>query len=512
MILSNEVINKFAKTTSNKKKENNESILYGTVLESDDKIFVKLDGSDILTPATTTTEVKAAERVTVMLKDRTATILGNVSVPSASKDTTDMIETDLKHISAEVANFGLVIADKVSTDELHAELAVIEEALIGKAEIGDLEALKAYIKELDVDSIKADIAEIEKAIIDKAEIGDLEAISALIEELKVKVAQIDTLVGGNLTMDNIHSLTLTSSKVTVDNAFIKDAMIDRISASKLTSGEVNTNLVNITSEDGSMLLKGSIQQFKDSNNRVRIQIGKDESGDFTFILYGEDGVGQIINQNGITASAIEDGLIVNDMVSDNASISGGKLDIDSVITEVNNSSSTINSSKIFFDKENQSLDVLFNSLTTKVENIEDVSAELNGLIETVENNSTNISLANGKIEALISNTTIINDDGETVQLKEDYADFKVSVDGFESKLNSLESKYGKTLKKTIVEFYLSLSSISQVGGKWSESVPEWTTGKFIWQRMVYIYSDDSRVEGSAVCIQGAKGEDGQNGP
>ena len=133
-------------------------------------------------------------------------------------------------------------------------------------------------------------------------------------------------------------------------------MIDTISAGKINTGKINTNLVSIGSEDGGMLITGSTQQFTDKNGNVRIQIGKDASGDFTFILYGEDGQGQIINQNGITASAISDGLIVNDMVSDHAAIQ---------------------SSKIYLDGQKQSLEVAFNSLKTQVDTIQEVLDQLN---------------------------------------------------------------------------------------------------------------------------------------
>lgn len=512
MGLSNDLISQFVKATKDNNKSSKETTVYGITVKYGDKLYVKIDGSDLLTPVITTTEIKPAERVAVMIKDHTATVMGNVSVPAASTDTTDGIKNEMTAIDAKVGNFELVIADKVSVGQLEAELAVIDEALIGKASIGELHALDAYIKNLKVEELKAEVAEIDKAVINKAEISDLNAAVADIGTLQSNVANINTIIGGNLTMDNIQSLILTSSKVTVDDAFIKDAMIDRVSASKLYAGSINTNLVSLESEDGAMVINGTLQQFKDAEGNVRIQMGKDTTGDFTFALYGADGKGQLINQNGITASAISDGLIVNNMVSDNAAISGNKLDINSVITEVNNSSTSIKSSKIFFDEKNQSLDVVFNKLTTKVDNIEGLNGDVGNLIEKVESNSTAIKTAQGEISSLISNTTITKENGKVVQLKDDYSSFKQTVDGISSKVNSLETNYGKTLKSTRTEYYLSLSSISLVGGKWSEAMPEWTVGKYIWQRLVYVYSDNTTVNGTEVCIQGAKGETGDVGP
>ena len=145
------------------------------------------------------------------------------------------------------------------------------------------------------------------------------------------MAEIQTLVGGHLTMDNIQSLNLTAGKVTIADALIKDAMIDTVSANKINTGTINTNNVSIQSDDGSMLLQGNLQQFKDKAGNVRIQIGKDAKGDFTFVLYGTDGKGQLINQNGIQSSdAIKDGLIVDAKVADDANIQAGKLESDVV--------------------------------------------------------------------------------------------------------------------------------------------------------------------------------------
>lgn len=441
MDLSNNLISQFAKITKDQNGSSTETIVYGTAVSYGDKLYVNIDGSDSITPVVTTSEFKAGERVTVLLKDHSATILGNVSNPAASTETVGKVLDEYDTIVAKIGNFELVIADKVTTEQLEAELAIINEALIGKATIEELNAVKATIKDLDVSKLEADIAHINQALITKAEIAELDAIRADISVLETDVGNIETLVGGNLTMDNIQSLVLTSSKVTVDNAFIKDAMIDRVSASKLTAGTINTNLINIGSADGAMTITGSLQQFKDAAGNVRIQLGKDSSGDFTFALYGADGKGQLINQNGITASAISDGLIVNKMVADNAAIAGSKLDIESVITEINGSTETIKSSKIYLDDKNQTLAVAFSKLETKVDLIEGVDGDLGEALEQISANTTAINVMQGEIDTLVSNTTITKSDGTVVQLKDAYTTTEQTVSGISGKVSSLETNY-----------------------------------------------------------------------
>lgn len=452
MDLSNNLISQFAKITKDQNGSSSETIVYGTAVSYGDKLYVNIDGSDSITPVVTTSEVKAGERVTILLKDHSATILGNVSNPAASTETVGKVLDEYDVIVAKIGDFELVIADKVTTEQLEAELAIINEALIGKATIEELNAVKATIKDLDVTKLEADVASINQALITKAEIADLEAVRASVNVLETDVGNIETLVGGNLTMDNIQSLVLTSSKVTVDNAFIKDAMIDRVSASKLTAGKIDTSLITIGSEDGAMTITGSLQQFKDADGNVRIQLGKDATGDFTFALYGADGQGQLINQNGITASAISDGLIVNKMVADNAAIAGSKLDIESVITEVNNSTTTIKSSKIYLDDAGQTLDVAFDTLETTIE----------GVDSKTTSNTTSINTMQGQIKTLITNTTITKSDGTVVQLKDAYTTTEQTVSGISGKVSSLETNYNAldgemdTVNSQIAEFDVTL--------------------------------------------------------
>lgn len=98
MGLSNELISQFAKITNDKKTSRvDEVTLYGEVVQCDDSVCVRFDGSEQLTPVTTITEkdeqgnitnfkygaasVKTGDRVSVNLKNHSATITGNLSDP-----------------------------------------------------------------------------------------------------------------------------------------------------------------------------------------------------------------------------------------------------------------------------------------------------------------------------------------------------------------------------------------------------------------------------------------------
>lgn len=86
MILSDKLIKDFAKQIIGETKNNTKQTtqVLGTVKTDGNKIFVKFDGSDFLTPVEYTVGYSEGDRVIVQLKDRTATIIGNYSDPSVS--------------------------------------------------------------------------------------------------------------------------------------------------------------------------------------------------------------------------------------------------------------------------------------------------------------------------------------------------------------------------------------------------------------------------------------------
>lgn len=119
MGLSNDLITQFVKVTNDKKEKKKESIVYGTAKIVDGVKYVQLDGSERLTPVSSTTNIADGERVTVMIKNHTATVTGNITSPSPSG-------SDLNNVLDKISEFEIVIAGKVSTEQLEAESARID--------------------------------------------------------------------------------------------------------------------------------------------------------------------------------------------------------------------------------------------------------------------------------------------------------------------------------------------------------------------------------------------------
>lgn len=113
MSLSVDLISQFAKATNDSiKHEKNTSIIYGTTILRGESMYVKIDGSDVLTPVSSTVNVRDNERVTVMIKNHTATITGNITSPAAnSKDSSDAGKTATNYME-QTNDHGLVIGDR----------------------------------------------------------------------------------------------------------------------------------------------------------------------------------------------------------------------------------------------------------------------------------------------------------------------------------------------------------------------------------------------------------------
>lgn len=112
MSISNELISQFAKITNDQKTSRiDEVTLYGEVIEYQNMICVKFDGSEEITPVTTVVEkdadgnitnykygaasVKTGDRVSVNLKNHSATITGNLSDPPAGRAELKVNENDI---------------------------------------------------------------------------------------------------------------------------------------------------------------------------------------------------------------------------------------------------------------------------------------------------------------------------------------------------------------------------------------------------------------------------------
>lgn len=314
-----------------------------------------------------------------------------------------------------------VIATKVTAKEIETEYA----------KIGDLDATNAKIDNVITNDLKAINADIDDLTANKANVTDLNATNANVSSLQSDVANIGTLIfkdatGGTITVDFANAVAASFG-----SGVIKNAMIDNLSVDKITSGTISTNKFTIGSDDGKTVLADNTLQFSDEN-RVRIQIGKDSTGDYNLTLV--DKLGNVLwNANGLQGSAIRSDIITNEMISNNTAISGSKIDLHSLVTEINDSTETIKASNIYFDENSQTLNIALQQLKTNLDNTESD-------LETLQ---TDFTLANGKLSSVIA---------ESAQTKSDLATVSGQVSTNKSSISTLTQDLNG-FKTTVSETY-----------------------------------------------------------
>lgn len=275
--------------------------------------------------------------------------------------------------------------------------------------------------------------------------------------LNADVSTIDKLLAGEVTADTGKIIHLTANNFVADNGVITDLMVGNLSANKISSGKINTNKVVVQSEDGGMKISGNTQQFMDKNNKVRMQIGKDNNGNFSYAIFDENG-NTIFYEDGITKNAVPNGIIVDKMVADNANISGDKLDINSVVSNINNGETNISSSHIYLDNEKNTLNVVMenmkNAENANKQTISELKQSSDSITERIS--STEKILSDSGIDGRMNVANVITEtqskvtDGAIVnavkrsydldQMSTDISDIKGDVSSLESSLSSAESK------------------------------------------------------------------------
>ena len=333
-----------------------------------------------------------------------------------------------------ITNLDVEVAKIVNLEAISIKVNNLEAAnvnITGKLNAieGEFGTLKANVATIDKITV-THTAQINNLEANKASITQLEAVSATIGIVESEVAKIQTLVNGNLTSENIHSLHLTSASVTVENGFIKNAMIENLDVSKVNAGDISTNKFRIKSDDGGIEIVGATQQFKDKNNKVRVQIGRDKNNNFTFSLFDETGVGVLIDHTGIKKGSIANDLIISDMIASD-SVGEKQINYTSFVTGFNKdtNTNTIKSTKIMLNNQNQTLDIAFNSIKTQVDTTKALT----------ESHSTTIGIMQGQISTAINNTQIVKD-GQTILLKDDYNRTVQTIDSMKNTISSHTSQ------------------------------------------------------------------------
>lgn len=367
-------------------------------------------------------------------QDTTDTV-NNITTDNGTIDgsTIDGIETkQIEDFEANVIKVTNLKAVYAEIDTLKVIKADIQNLNAVTARIGTLESTKANITDLTSTNIKVSNLEA-----NKANITDLNAASGKIHVLESKTASIDNLLAGNITAKNIATNAITAGSGIIADGAIGDAQISSLDVNKLNAGDITTSKHKIVSADGTIEIVGN-QLLINRNNINRVTLGeyrkKDGTTDYGLVVRSKDGQTIMLDGNGVHNAGITDGAIDNNKVSDNANIAGNKLDINSVIREVNaKGTETIKGTKVTVG--DRTLDV-----------------ELSTQKNTITNNSKELTSQKASIKAL----------DNAIKLKVDTQTYSNSISAINNNISTTNSNLSKATSELNVLREQVSSKVSQV--------------------------------------------------
>ena len=254
----------------------------------------------------------------------------------------------------------------------------------------------------------------------------------------------DRLINGDLLFNKINANhiqagTIVAGSTIIANGAIGSAQISKVSADKLDAGVIDTAKITIAGANGNLKLRGNrLQVFEGmgSNQYERVSLG-DVNNDGTVYglrVRGADGNTILYDENGVYREGITDGSINNDKIAGDANIDGGKLNIHSVITNINeNNTGTIHGTKIDIDGE---------SVTSKVY---EIILNQNEHSETIERQQSEINQNREQINLKVSNQ----------KYTEDMASMTSKLEKAESDIEILNEGIKLTASKTEVQNQIS---------------------------------------------------------
>lgn len=316
MALSSDLIRRFVTATKDRDESKKETTVYGTIVESDGSQYVKLDGSELLTPISKTSDARDGDRVTVLIKNHTAIVTGNLTSPSARI-------IDVEVIGDDVSAFNTILADKVDTIVFEAEKARIDSLTAANVTITNtLTAHKADIDTLTATKLDAHTASLTYATIDnlnatnveidnlQADYGDfqvltaerLEAVEATVRSFDASYANIDFTNIGKAAMEYFYAQSGLIDNVVVGDQTITGELVGvTINGDRLIGNTVIAEKLVIKGSDG--------LYYKLNTDGMKVEAQQTDQNSIN---------GQVIKAKSITATKIS----VSDLVAFGATIGG----------------------------------------------------------------------------------------------------------------------------------------------------------------------------------------------
>lgn len=503
MELSYDIISQFAKVVNDNKGINkgSETTVYGVVVsDGNGNKYVKLDGSDQLTPLSdnerpsadsTTANANVGDRVSVSIKDHTATVTGNISSPSVRTEDFNDLSSGVDQIS----KFNTVLADRVQ-----ANAGYIKKLQSDKAEIGDLTAATAKITELETK--KANVEDLTSA---KAEIDDLKTKKLDAEVANIKYATVEKLKATDVKVGEISGQQAKFEETTTNKLTAIDGSIKKLDTDKLSAKDATIKYAQI---DFANIGKAAIEHFYATSGIIKDLVIGDTS--VTGKLVGVTIIGDLIEGGTVKA----DKLVIQGT--------------DGLYYKLNTDGMKTTAEQTEYNSLNGSI-LMAKSVTAEKVNVHDLvafDATIGGFKIT---DSAIYSGVKNNVNAGVRGTYIDKDGQIAFGDSNSYLKYYKDTDGkwklevsassvkftsanktLEDKLKDIDNEMKSAVVSVVEEYAVSDSTSDSPQTGWAAETPKWEDSKFIWRRQLTTYGDGHTEYSAPALMTGNSGTNGKD--
>lgn len=399
-------------------------------------------------------------------------------------------------INCTVAGDGRYTGKINVSDILHFEQGIAESSTISGLNSsihtiqGDLGEISLSVGKIETNYLKTEEADIKYASIERLDVaeqqvhdlrGDYAAFeTAVVEEISGHKAVLDQVSGDLSDYKTTVAQELIAAKGWMAEASIGETQISSVNANKITSGSINTANVTIAGTDSRLQISDNTIQIRDTA-RVRVQVGKDASGDYTLAVWDADG-NLMWDALGATEHTIRRKIIRDTMVADDAAIQAMKIDFQSLDTILTDQGVTISGTVIQVGDKN--LNIAFSEqmqlMADQGETLADHTAKISA-------NEKNISLkVDSQIyetdqEKIQSSLTKATSDISVLQgqiaLKVEQTDIENIMDGYStvSQMEAAVEVAKEGILSTVSSLYVSADALEAVS-----TVAQQAADRFSW--------------------------------
>ena len=503
MELSYDIISQFAKVVNDNRGNNkgSETTVYGVVVsDGNGNKYVKLDGSDQLTPLSdnerpsadsTTANTNVGDRVSVSIKNHTATVTGNISSPSVRTEDFNDLSSGVDQIS----KFNTVLAERVQ-----ANAGYIKKLQSDKAEIGDLTAATAKITELETK--KANIEDLRSA---KAEIDDLKTKKLDAEVANIKYATVEKLKATDVKVGEISGQQAKFEETTTNKLTAIDGSIKKLDTDKLSAKDATIKYAQI---DFANIGKAAIEHFYATSGIIKDLVIGDTS--VTGKLVGVTIVGDLIEGGTVKADKLviqgtdglyyklnTDGMKTTAEQTEYNSLNGSILMAKSVTAEKVNVHDLV-----AFDATIGGFKITDSAIYSGVKN--NVNADVRGTYIDDE----------GQIAFGDSNSYLKyykDTDGKwKLEVSASSVKFTSANKTLEDKLKDIDNEMKSAVVSVVEEYAVSDSTSDSPQTGWAAETPKWEDSKFIWRRQLTTYGDGHTEYSAPALMTGNSGTNGKD--